>query len=299
MAEEEENLKISIVICGGGKANTKSLFGNIEKTVGFSHEIIYINNSQNKYTIFEAYNLGIKRSSGLYICFIHDDILFHSKGWGPTLIELFQDSSVGLIGIAGSKSKTKMPSLWWRCPKEDKFFNIIQHTPYKGRVEWNSGFGSNSTEEVVVIDGVFMAARKDDLIFFDTTMKGFHNYDLNISFEYKKHGYKIIVTNEVVIEHFSLGTINEEWVDSSFKLHKIYNENLPLFLTETVEARKQEIGNARWFINECLKFSKFDLAFAVWKKLFRQKPFLKFHLIYWKNNFKNNWHLIKRSIQLN
>lgn len=291
----DKDLKISIVICGRGKTDKKSLFDNIEATISFSYEIIYIDNSQNKYTIFEAYNLGIKRSSGLYICFIHDDILFHSKGWGNTLIELFQDSRVGLIGIAGSKSKTKTPSLWWRCPSEDKIFNIIQHVPNKGREEWISGFGPGSNEEVVVIDGVFMAARKDDRIFFDTSMKGFHNYDLNISFEYKRHEYKLIVTNEIVIEHFSLGSINEEWVESSLKIHEIYNKSLPLCLNEKGKNLKQEIGNARWFIKECLKFSKFDIAYIVWKELFKRHPFLKFHLIYWKNNLKENWHLIKRS----
>jgi hypothetical protein len=52
-----------------------------------------------------------------------------------------------------------------------------------------SGFEmcSNIDIEVVVVDGIFM--EKNSRLRFSSEMKGFHNYDLNISFEYKKNGY--------------------------------------------------------------------------------------------------------------
>lgn len=278
---------LSIIICSRTKTISSDLFKNIEKTVGCKYELLVIDNSENHYSIFEAYNLGISKSSGTHLCFIHDDILFHTQDWGKVVQCIFDhDKQIGLIGVAGAKSKTKMPSLWWSCPQEDKIASIIQHIPDREIVRWNSGFEKGSNIEVVAIDGVFMVMRKDHLIRFNTEMAGFHNYDLNISFEIKKLGFKIMVTNEILIEHFSLGTIKEEWVESAFKLYLLYKDILPLNLHNNRYKKNQEISNGIWFIKECLKFKKYKIALKVWLKLFLLNPFLKFHLIFWKNNFK-------------
>lgn len=273
---------ISIIICSRTKTINDVLTHNIQTTIGCEYELIVIDNSERQYSIFEAYNLGINKSNGQYLCLIHDDILFHTLGWGNIIRDLFVDKQIGLIGIAGAKSKTKMPSLWWLCPKEDKVASLIQHTN-NGEVErWSTGFDQESIIGVVAIDGVFMAMRKDNRLLFYSQMKGFHNYDLNISFEYKKLGYEIIVTNQVLIEHFSLGTIKEDWVESSYELYNIYKNNLPLNVDKNVSNKNQEISNAIWFINECFTFKKYKIAFAIWKRLFYLNPFLRYHLIFWK-----------------
>ena len=217
---------ISIIICSRKKDINYNLSENIQDTVGCDYELIVIDNSQNRYSIFEAYNLGIKKSKGDFLCFMHDDIAIHSQDWGNIIYRIFKENNeIGLIGIAGSKVKTKMPSAWWNCPNDQKVIYIIQH--FKGKVgeeeKWDLGFkrGSN-LEEVVALDGVFMAMRKENGICFNNVMKGFHNYDLNISFEFTKLGYKIIVTNEILIEHFSNGSMNKEWVESTFQIHEIF-----------------------------------------------------------------------------
>lgn len=181
-----------------------------------------------------------------------------------------------------------MPSLWWSCPKEDKIASIIQHIPDRETERWNSGFEKETLVEVVAIDGVFMALRKDDRIRFSSKMTGFHNYDLNLSFECKKLDYKVMVTNEILIEHFSLGTVKEEWVESSYELYRLYKKSWSLGLEKSKTNKKQEIGNAICFINECLKFKKYKIALNVWIELFYLNPLQLFHLIYWKNNLKNN-----------
>jgi glycosyltransferase involved in cell wall biosynthesis len=278
---------LSIIICSRTYAINDDLSENIKNTVGCEYELIVIDNSETTYSIFKAYNLGIDKSTGDYLCFIHDDILFHTTGWGNIIQHIFsEDQQIGLIGVAGAKSKTKIPSLWWSCPQEDKIASIIQHIPDRETQRWNSGFEEESIVEVVAVDGVFMAMRKDSGIRFNSKMKGFHNYDLNLSFECKKLGYKIMVTNEILIEHFSLGTIKEEWLESSYELFKIYKEILPLNNNNNKPNKKQEISNAIWFINECLKLEKYKLAMSIWRELFFVNPFLYFHVIYWKNNLK-------------
>jgi glycosyltransferase involved in cell wall biosynthesis len=261
--------------------------------VGCNYELIVIDNTENQYSIFEAYNLGIEKSKGDYLCFVHDDILFHTQDWGTIIEGIFDnDKQIGLIGIAGAKSKTKMPSLWWSCPKEDKVASIIQHIPDRETERWNSGFEKESLVEVVVVDGVFMVLRSESRLRFSTEMTGFHNYDLNLSIECKKAGYTILATNEILIEHFSLGTIKDEWMESSYEFYKLYKNSLPLNFEKNKRNKKQEIANALWFINECLKFQKYKMALAVWGKLFYLNPFLLFHVVYWKNNIKSNFNLI-------
>ena len=58
----------------------------------------------------------------------------------------------------------------------------------------------------MVIDGVFMGMRKIPGIKFGERISGFHNYDQSILPLYRIKGYKVMVTNEILLEHFSSGT---------------------------------------------------------------------------------------------
>lgn len=280
---------LSIIICSRTPSLSPDLSENIKNTVGCEYELIVINNSENTYSIFEAYNLGIDKSTNNYLCFIHDDILFHTMDWGNIIQNIFsKDLRIGLIGVAGAKSKTKMPSLWWSCPQEDKIASIIQHIPDRETERWNSGFEKEALVEVLAVDGVFMALRKDNRIRFSSEMTGFHNYDLNLSFECKKLNYKIMVTNEILIEHFSLGTIKGEWIESSYELYRLYKNSRSLVLDRSKTCKKQEIANSIWFVNECFKFKKYKIALSVWMELFYLNPFLRFHIVFWKRFITNN-----------
>lgn len=263
---------------------------NIKNTNSCPYELIVIDNSENKYSIFEAYNKGIESSKGDYLCFIHDDILFYTNDWGKIIERIFtQNPQIGLIGVAGAKIKTQMPSAWWDCLEGEVAIHIIQHYKYKEKTKKKFGFDNDSNTEVVVIDGVFMAMRKDTRIRFNTEMQGFHNYDLNISFENIKQGYKIVVTNEILIEHFSTGTINEEWVSSTYKIHELYKGILPLNSNKNAIDKKKEVKNAKRFITECLRYKKNKMAYIIWLKLFYLQPISMFHLKFWKNILREKY----------
>lgn len=260
---------ISIIICSRKEGISPELSANIATTIGCEYELIVIDNSANKYSIFEAYNKGIKESQSTILCFMHDDILFHSNNWGTTLLEIFAaDNKIGLVGVAGSKAKTKAPSGWWNTPQELKQVNIIQHIE-TGEVErWEYGLENTLLAEVVAIDGVFMAARRDKSISFDTALKGFHNYDLNISLEYKAKGYKIMVTKAIDLEHFSSGNINKAWYEATQIFHNKYQHYLPLVthdVNENFDLQQQEFNNALMFIYDSLNFG---LNFNIMRKWF-------------------------------
>jgi glycosyltransferase involved in cell wall biosynthesis len=269
---------LNIIICSRTKTISSGLSKNIRNTVGCDYELIVINNSENKYSIFEAYNLGIVKSKGSFLCFIHDDILFHTKNWGIVIEQILKsNSTIGLIGIAGAKIKTKMPSAWWDCEDCYKRMSLVQHYTNGAIQDCEVGWVNSRLEEVVAIDGVFMVSKKTDNIKFNEDLKGFHNYDLNLSFEYLKKGFKVVVTKDILIEHFSIGKLDETWYKSTLQIHEIYKKTLPLSTISKYDFKKQEFKNGIQFITNLLDFKLKKQAFKIWLRLIWIKPKSKFH----------------------
>ena len=269
---------ISVIICSRGQfSNEKKI--NIEETIGVNYEIILIDNSENSYSIFEAYNIGIKKSKGDYLCFMHDDVFMHTNNWGTILQNIFnKDPQIGLIGIAGSRVKSKMPSAWWDCNKEEFQINIIQHYKDEDKRKLDFGFKENSLVEVAAIDGVFMVMKKQNNIFFNEKLSGFHNYDLNISFEHIKKGLKVVVTNEILLEHFSIGKLNKSWYKSTYKLHRLYSNILPINKTNFPQENSSlELKNGVDFIYNAIQLKEFKVACKSWMRFFFTYPFSKHH----------------------
>lgn len=269
--------KISIIICSQKVILEKSFENNILETIGCDYELIVINNSDNKYSIFEAYNIGITRSTSPYLVFIHEDLVFRGNNWGTQILNLFKEHpQFRLIGVAGSKIKTKTPSGWWDCENNHKLVNIIQHHQ-DGSVESQKiGFETNHLEEAAVIDGVFFAYRKLKDVKFNESLEGFHSYDLNICFEVLLKGYKIGVTDLVLIEHFSIGNINAEWLKSNIQMHDLYKKLLPVTVI-TNRAKLDEIFSLERLLNKLIYYKKKRLFIKYWFKLFLLNPISKKH----------------------
>lgn len=271
--------EVSIIICSRAFNITDRLKSNIEETIGCSYELIIIDNSQNKYSIFEAYNVGLEKSSSGIICFMHDDIFLHSKNWGATLISLFKENpSYGLIGVAGAKIKTRVPSGWWDCKGENMLVNIIQCFPDGRKERQHYGFESEAFHEAVVIDGVFMALRKEVDVRFNSKFQGFHGYDLVLCFEVLAREYKIGVTNEILLEHYSIGNLNSSWLNAVNIIHKNYRCLLPL-KTIDGDMRDEEKLNCKRLVEFCYELGNWKLFFKFWLKLIFLKPDLRFHYL--------------------
>ena len=263
---------ISVIICSRSSEIEKTLLSNIQRTIGCDYELIFIDNSENKYSIFAAYNLGMKKSKGNYLCFLHDDIYMHTLNWGLTVERVFNEANeIGILGVAGAKIKTKTASGWWNCPDDYKVINIIQHIN-KNKIEnWYYGFKSHNLEEVVTIDGVFMVVKNGNNIFFNEKLNGFHNYDFNICLEAKMKDLKIFVTNEILIEHFSNGIINQSWYQETSRIHRMYENELPLVLKNEIDKEnlnKLEAKNGYSFLKKYLQLKIDFFAINLWCNFF-------------------------------
>jgi len=272
---------ISIIICSRAQKISPVLSQNIEETIGCAYEFIFIDNSENTYSIFEAYNLGIKKSKGNFWCFMHDDIFIHTNNWGLELIKIFEsDSKIGLIGVAGAKIKTKMPSAWFDCPESQKLI-YLQHYDKKLIKLRETGWENEKYGDVAIIDGVFMVGKKDESIKFDERLNGFHNYDLYLSLTYRKENYKVIVTRSVLLEHFSNGKIDKSWYKSTLQFDFFYRKCLPIKVENPLIAKELKILefiNGKQFCVNLLHYNLTSSAIKYWFRLLLLNPFSNFHL---------------------
>jgi len=224
---------ISIIILHRNSEYLNNLIPNIEKTIGFEYELIVIENKENKFNIFTGYNEGVKRSKGEILCFCHEDLIFHTINWGQILVKHFENEQLGLIGVCGGNAFPACPAPWWNSTiLNDHLSNTINTWKNAPSVhEYKNPYSQNSTQAVVV-DGAWFCIRKKcfaQIRFDDITFSGFHAYDSDICLQILNINMKIEVIFDILIEHFSAGTINKDWAVSVEKLADKWASFLPVF----------------------------------------------------------------------
>lgn len=222
---------LSIIICSKQKKISDNLEQNIHSSIGIDYEIISIDNSTNKFSIFSAYNEGYKQSKYPNLCFVHEDVYFHTQDWGKKLIEHLSNKQTGIVGLAGGRLASRIPSSW---SAHDKSVNILQSDKTsKERVKHFFPKDYNEKlREVVLLDGVLLAMRRDLFkdIQFDESFKGFHAYDLDISLQSINKGYKNFVAYDFELEHFSKGYRDKKYFENQILVFKKWQNLLPIDL---------------------------------------------------------------------
>lgn len=222
---------LSVIVCSRKKELDETFVNNINNTVGIDYEIINIDNSDNKYSIFTAYNLGYERSKYPYLCFVHEDVLFHSNNWGVKVVEHLQDTQTGIIGVAGGDLVPRVPSSWSTLISAGH--NIIEsHKVKKNEFEVTikPKDYNKSKRSSLTLDGVFMCMKRDlmKVIHFDENFKGFHGYDYDITLQSVVAGYVNYVIYDIKIEHFSGGRTSIEYFRNLILVFRKWEKHLPL-----------------------------------------------------------------------
>jgi len=235
---------LSIIVCSRNKNLPKDFVDNILNTVGVVYEIISIDNSENQYSIFSAYNIGFAKSKYPYICFVHEDVFFHTTNWGEKVIAHLQNPNTGIIGLAGAGIVTRVPASWSSLLSLSE--NIIQ-SDRSGKKETEI-FRlplnyTKSVRSVILLDGVFMCMRRElmEKIRFDETLNGFHGYDFDISIQSTVKGYVNNVIYDIVLEHFSRGKTDKLYYKNLITVFKKWESFLPVSLNNSSEKMLSEI----------------------------------------------------------
>ncbi|HEX7869336.1 MAG TPA: glycosyltransferase [Chryseobacterium sp.] len=209
---------LSIIISSYLPRYFAALEKSIAETCGLQYEIIKIDNP-GLMGICKAYNLGAENAKYENLLFIHEDVIFLTKNWGEKLIAHIAKKNTGIIGIAGSSYVPHAPSSW-TVTKKHNFINILQ-----GNKNNSEASRQNTTladrNKVFAVDGVFLALKKENFLSFkfNEDLKGFHGYDLDISLRISKK-FQNYVINDILIQHFSSGNLNQLWFDTNVKIRQ-------------------------------------------------------------------------------
>ena len=287
---------ISIIISSVNNEHLQQVSKSIKATIGVPYEIIAVENSKGKKGICQVYNQSAAKAQYELLCFIHEDIIIHTQNWGAKLLSLFEaDPQLGLIGVAGSGYKPLSPSAWGGEGISTSYINIIQS--YKFIKKESTHIYQNPNDEKLLsaacIDGVWLTTTKSivaEIMFDENTFKGFHCYDIDFSLAVGKK-YKVAVTFELLINHFSEGRYDKKWMTENLKLYNKWNRSLPYNVANLTPAQifHVEKYTFRHFIDELIKFG-FPISTA-FKMLWKNSSFLTLDP---KLFFKIKYYIIKK-----
>ncbi len=177
-------------------------------------------------SIAVAYNEILTRASSVRsleaVVLAHDDVCFEEHYNPEIFLDLFRDSSVGLVGVIGGRRPGGMSR--WTCTERrgraKEMLRTHDYPPY--------------SDEVDVIDGFFMAINPLllDQIRFDERFPAFHGYDADISAKVQAAGYRVRVERLPVI-HQTRGSRSSmtsyvAWLQATLYWRATYQSKSPL-----------------------------------------------------------------------
>lgn len=179
--------KVAFIICVNNEemyAEAKLYLDNLWLPENISMEIIPVWGANS---MCAGYEKGRGSTNAKYKIYLHQDVLLICKDFIQQIVQRFRSNpQVGMIGLAGC---VKLPSSckWWEA--EEKYGKVA-HALRAEHIEVPSGTVPEC--EVEAVDGVLIATQYD-IPWRADLLKGWHFYDISISMEYRRHGYKIII----------------------------------------------------------------------------------------------------------
>ncbi len=216
------NNYISFVIA----VNDEIDFNKSKKSIGRLIEQPDIVKIKNVKSIFNAYDKGTKLARNNIICYMHQDVeLRWPNNWHIIINKYFSEKKTGFIGVAGSKSLTKL-AVWW-----EKDFSGGGYTGQRVEKEHNEQYHLlGDLGEVLVLDGVMLITTKKVLKkiggWSKDKMEGWDFYDISATFRAHLKGFRNY-TVPLTIKHKDIGEKRPEWYNAKKKWAKKYKKYLP------------------------------------------------------------------------
>jgi glycosyltransferase involved in cell wall biosynthesis len=283
---------ISIIICSYQKLVLEKALESVENTIGVAYEIIAVDNTAGNSGICKAYNTAAVKAKFDILCFMHEDIEFETNNWGQNVIRHLADKEIGLIGVAGGDTKSRVPSGWASMTFSSEI-NMVQHYKYKEKVPhaiFETAYPESISicKRVACTDGLWMCTRKDvfkKYKFDETTFSGFHGYDIDYSLQVNTE-YKVCVVFDVLIHHYSEGVLGIEWLESAVKLSEKWKKLLPFSVRDIT---KKELIRQHWTTMGVFIDSMAGLKYTssvIFYRLIRYSGNRFFHLKHFLHFFK-------------
>ena len=222
---------LSIIVCSRNSKLKPDFTNNINNTIGIDYELICIDNSENKYTIFSAYNEGLKQTKYKNLCFLHDDVYFETPDWGKKIMIHLSTPNVGLLGMAGGDAAFRVPYDWTALNPSVNIQHEVKNIVGSTELIFAPKNYANALRSVVMLDGVMLCAKREvfEIIKFDESLGSFHGYDFDISLQSTFAGYNNYVMYDISLIHFSHGIMDATYFQTMVNVFKKWEKHLPIF----------------------------------------------------------------------
>ena len=251
---------ISVIVCSIKPGLLEQLKININKSIGVHYELLVYDNRKDRKGLCAVYNELGKRANYNILCFIHEDILFDTEEWGRILLSTLNENDIGVLGVAGSKYKSAFCSGWYTGDKDFDCANVLHRFSDHDEKIYLSPSGNSPVEEVICVDGVFIASKKEiwqQTLFDEENLKGFHFYDVDFSLRAAQN-FKVAVTYQIDIAHITFGgDFGNNWTATAMLYHQQNKHLLPV--TKLHGASKQNEINIAKTTLDVLKNQKISL----------------------------------------
>jgi len=245
---------ISVVISSHlTEEDNKKFTSHIKKTIGVKDHQILLYENMNQYSLSEIYNIGLNESLNDIVLFVHNDVIFETNNWGRILLNKFNNTDYGILGLAGT-TDIGNDGIWWT--DRNKMVGIVNHSD-KGK-KWESKYSNSYGKDIIetcLVDGVFIAVNKNNLQkSFNESFKGFHYYDITFCIDNYLKGTKIGVLFDIRITHFSIGQTNSDWERNRVEFTSKYDKFLPI---------RHEVSEIRDLLNRNIKLKREPLISVI------------------------------------
>lgn len=249
---------ISLIICSKSLENLIEFKKFALNRLGVNNELIFVDNSNQNYSIAQAYNKGAFLSKFEILVFVHEDIFFHTLNWGQILVQWFLNlKNPGILGIAGSSYLPVSPSDWWLSDRKYLHMNFFSNDKNgkigKGILKES---GDQKAVNVFALDGMFLAMKKSvwEEFPFDESFEGFHGYDTSICYRVAQK-YQNYFVPGILIEHFSKGYPNNIWLINTIKANQSIHNYIDHVKKGSEINKELEVKAYHLFLNQLKKFS--------------------------------------------
>jgi len=228
---------ISIITCSISPEMQSELKENIDITIGVKHEFIAFDNRERKWGICKVYNYCASLSKYTYLCFVHEDMYFHTQNWGQELVKFYQNNyNVGVIGFSGSDIVPKDFVEWNINRFHSKTYITFADKISLPMSSFKRFFNyKNDYEPVIVLDGMFLFVSKmiwNENRFDEFNYNNFHIYDTDFSFSVSRH-YLNYVCSKILATHRCHSKLNNIYIDGLHKFRNKWRHEIPTSLNRS------------------------------------------------------------------
>lgn len=184
--------KICFIACVNNNKYEKELVGYLNRlNIPTGYELDYIS-IQNASSMCAGYNEGMYASDAKYKIYLHQDTFIIYEDFLIKLVDIFQDDTIGMIGMVGSP---KLPDdgIMWDGPRVGKGYYSTYYKAGIKEADSETGWDINHNLcDVEAIDG-FLIATQYDIRWREDLFTKWDFYDISQSAQMLKAGYRVVV----------------------------------------------------------------------------------------------------------